>query len=123
MIKIIDIQMQLTELGVNHSRVVDIIISNGTTHYHLGVGGLSLTGDLQKILNAREEELWRVAQEKDDQLDTQQVRRRLYNSAAAGGWTHDEFQEALFEKEEGNPTKLNILKDRRATIRADWPIS
>lgn len=123
MIKILNVQTQSTELGINQSRVADVIISNGTTHYRLGVGGLSLTGDVQKILNAREEELWRVAQEKDDHLDTQQVRQRLYTSSTAGGWTHDEFQEALFEKDEGDPTKWNTLKGRRATIRAEWPTS
>lgn len=115
--------MQSTEPGTILSRLADIVISDNATHYHLCIGGLSLTGDLQKILEAREEELWRVAQAKGDQLDTQQVRQRLYSSSEAGGWTHDEFQEALFEKEEGNPTKLNVLKGRRATIRADWPIS
>lgn len=115
--------IQDINIALDVVRHVDIIISNGTTHYHLGVGDLSLVGDLQVILDARETELWRVAQEKDNQLTIRQVRRLLYNSTLGGGWTGDEFQEAIFERDGGDETKWNILKDRRSAIRADWSTS
>lgn len=101
-------------------RYTNIIISDGSVHYRLGVGGLPLIGDLQFILNARETELWKIAQGKNNQLSTHQVRHILYKSPKAGGWNSDDFQEAVFEKDDGDSTKWDILKARRATIRAEW---
>jgi hypothetical protein len=120
-IKILSIRFQAAN-GANTSRHADIIISDGVTHYTLGVGDLPLVGDLQPILDARESELWGVAVAKDDQRTTRQVRRLVYNSRSAGGWDRDEFQEAWFEERAGDSTKANALHARRAAIRAEWPL-
>jgi len=117
--------IKILSKGVNqddNNCYVSIIISDGATHYTLGVGGLPLVGDLQKILEAREAELWQVAQAKDNQRTTRQVRRLVYNSQSAGGWDHDDFQEAWFEERGGDSTRANILDARRAAIRAEWPL-
>lgn len=105
----------------SESRYVKIIISDGAIHYHLGVSGLPLAGNLQPILEASEAKLWQVAEIKDDQLTTEQVRRDCYNSPSAGGWTNDEFQEAFNENFGGRIDKLRRIKDRRDAIRAEWP--
>lgn len=118
MIKILNI----TIVEDIEKRQADIIISDGASHYRLSVGGLSLAGDLQIVLDAREPELWIVAQAKNNLLSTRQVRRKLYNSPGAGGWDRDDYQEAVFEKSDGDTTKWDILKARRATIRAEWPL-
>lgn len=110
------------DTGLDATRHADIIISDSVTHYVLGVGGLSLDGDLQTILDAREAELWRVAVAKNNSLTTRQARREIYNAPSAGGWTRDEFQEAWFEERGGDSTKANMLDARRATIHADWPL-
>lgn len=109
--------------GIEDRRHVDIIISDGATHYRLGVGGLPLFGDLQIILDAREVELWTVAQEKDTQLTAKEVRRLLFNSKSGGGWNQEEFQDAVFEKDAGDPTKWDNLKIRRDLILGEWPTS
>lgn len=120
MIKILDIQFKTIRFE-NISRHADIIISDGTTHYYLNVGGLPLTGDLQPILETREVELWQVAVIKNNHLTTEQVRCDCYNSPSAGGWTNDEFQEAFNENFGGRIAKLRRIKDRRDAIRAEWP--
>lgn len=116
-IETIDIDTKLAA-----TRHADIIISDSVTHYALGVGGLPLVGDLQPILDAREAELWQVAQAKNNQLTTEEVRRKLFNSPLAGGWTSDEFQEAYFEERKGDTAKVDALDVRRAAIRAEWPL-
>lgn len=102
-------------------RHVNIIISEGTEHYQLGVGGLPLEGDLQPILEAREEELWRVAQTINNSLTTEEVRATLYNSPTAGGWSDNEFQEAFNENFGGRATKLQRIRTLRDAIRDEWP--
>lgn len=106
----------------NENRHANIIISDGTDHYALGVGGLSLEGDLQPILEAEEASLWTVAVAKGNTRTTRQVRRLVYNAPSAGGWDRDDYQEAVFEKDAGDPTEWNMLKVRRAAIRSDWPL-
>ncbi len=123
MITIIHIRIQSNEFGIDQSRVADIIISDGVAHYQLGVGGLPLVGDLQKILDAREAELFIVAQAKNNILITEEVRRTLFNSPLAGGWTSDEFQEAILENDDGLPAKLTVIQSKRAAIKLDWPLS
>lgn len=110
------------ENGDNEGRHADIIISDTVTHYALGVGGLPLVGDLQPILEAREAELWQVAVAKNNSLTTEEVRLACYNSPLAGGWTNNEFQEAVAEDWAGDSTKRNRIISRRAAIRADWPL-
>lgn len=112
--------IQSIDTSLDITRHADIVISDGTNHYQLGVGGLPRIGNLQSILDAREAELWHTAQEKDNQLTIREVRRLLYNSILGGGWTSDDYQEATFEKDDGNSTKWDILKARRATIQAEW---
>lgn len=112
----------------DNSRFVSIIISDGSfpdaTHYKLGRGGLPLVGDLQPILESEEDQLWQVAQAKDNSLTTRQVRRLVYNSQSAGGWSKNESEEALLEHlKGGDSTKLDIVWARRAAIRADWPLA
>lgn len=121
-IKIIEKRIYQNELGNNEGHHADIIISDGVTHYALGVGGLPLVGDLQPILDARFDELWVVSVVKDNQLTTRQVRRLIYNSQSAGGWDRNDYQEAVFEKDAGDLTKWNTLKARRVAIRAEWPL-
>ncbi len=121
-IKILETRVYQEKLGNDEGRHADIIISDGVTHYALGVGDLPLAGDLQPILNAREAELWRVAVDKDNQKTTRQVRRLVYNSLNAGGWDREDFEEAFFEMRKGDSTKVNILDARRDAIRAEWPI-
>ena len=123
MIRIIEAIILRDLNGVGEARHADIIISDTATHYALGVGGLPLIGDLQTILDAREVELWAVAQTKNDQQTTRQVRCLCYNSPSAGGWTNDEFQEAFNENFGGKITKLQGIKVRRDAIRAEWPLT
>lgn len=102
---------------------VNIIISDGETHYQLEVGGLPLIGDLQQIqqlLKAREETLWLEAQIENNLLTTREVRRACYNSPTAGGWTSDEFQEAHNENFGGKSNKLRRIKALRDVIREEW---
>jgi hypothetical protein len=122
MIKIIKIRITQDEDGIDITRHADIIISDGIDHYWLGVGKLPLAGDLQPDLELREAELWRMAVEKSNKLTTRQVRRLVYNSPEAGGWSNDEFQEAYFEERKGDMTKASALDVRRTTIQAEWPI-
>ncbi|KKN57461.1 hypothetical protein LCGC14_0561730 [marine sediment metagenome] len=117
-IKILEIGTRQTPL-----RNVDIIISNGTDHYRLGVGGLPLEGDLQLELYEREAELWQAAQIVRNQKTTDEVRRVCYNSPLAGGWSKDEFQEAFNENFGGKKQKLRRIKALRDTIRDEWPIA
>ncbi len=121
MIEIIGIKFYADIDGLDAGRHVDVIISDGVIHYFLSVGGIPLIGDLQFILDARKSELWQVAQAKSNQLSIRQVHRLLYNSRI-GGWDGDDYQEAVFERDEGDDTKWNILKGRRAAIRAAWPL-
>lgn len=127
MIKIIEITTLTDEFRQNTFRHADIIITDATTHYALGVGGLPLVGDLQTILDARESELFAVAQEKNNQknnlLTTEEVWVKLFNSPLAGGWTNDEFQEAVLENDDGLPGKLAAIQGKRAAIKLDWPLS
>lgn len=118
MIKIID--ERITE--ENQKRHADIIISDTVIHYALGVGGLPLVGDLQTILEAEEASLWRVAVAKNNSLTAEEVRLECYNSPIAGGWTINEFQEAVAEDWAGDSTKRNRIISRRAAIRAEWPL-
>lgn len=106
----------------DNSRHTDIIISDGIAHYKLGRGGLPLTGDLQLVLEAEEVSLWQVAVVKNNNLTTRQVRRLMYNSQSAGGWDRDDFQEALIEHLAGDSTKLDIIRNRRNAIQAEWPL-
>lgn len=122
MIKIIGEQTNKNIKGVSTNRDTEIIISDGVTHYLLGVGGLPLTSDLQPILEAREAELRRVAVAKDNKLTTEQVRALLYKSPIAGGWSNQEFQEAYFNERKGDATKANTLDVRRAAIQIEWPL-
>lgn len=122
MIQIIKEQTKTNIKGIPTNRTTMIIISDGTTHYLLGVGGLPLVGDLQSILNARETKLWAVAMDKDNKLTTEQVRTLLYESPIAGGWSNQEFQEAYFEERKGNVAKANALDVQRAAIQTAWPI-
>lgn len=120
MIKILEEKSRRSPL-----RYVDIIISNGTDHYQLGVGGLPLEGDLQliqELLEEREVVLWQVALIKNNQLTAGEVRRACYNSPTAGGWTKNEFQEAHNENYGGRVTKLRRIKTLRDAIREEWPI-
>ena len=71
MIEIID--TKTVNLGTISARHADIIISSGSEAYLFGVGGLPLTGDLQAILNAREAELWTVAQTSGKAVDLYEV--------------------------------------------------
>lgn len=119
---IFEVRIHNDEFGNEDGRHADIIISDGVTHYALGVGGLLLTGNLQPILEVRETELWRVAVAKGNQQTTRQVRRLAYNSPEAGGWSDDEFQEAYFEERKGDMTKADVLDVRHTTIHAEWPI-
>lgn len=123
MINVVDIKFYVDINGLDAGRHVDVIISDGAIHYFLSVGGIPLIGDLRLILDARESELWQVAQAKNNQLSIRQVRRLLYNSPIGGGWDRDDYQEAVFEREDGDSTKWNILKGRRAAIKANWPVS
>ncbi len=122
MIKIIKEQINIDIDGTNTNRVTDIIISNGTNHYLLGVGGLPLLGDLQVILEAREVELWGVAVTKNNDLPTEQVHTLLFESPIAGGWSNQEFQEAYFNERKGDAIKANALDLRRIAIQTDWPL-
>ena len=121
MIKIIDEWVIRDIEGTKKSRHADIIISNGVDHFILGVGGLPLLGTLLDALEAREPELWGVAQVENNKVTTRYVRRLSYNSQSAGGWSFDEYQEAVFEKEDGNDTMWNVLKARRTAIKTEWP--
>ena len=96
-ITIVEVLIQTDLDGNDIGRHADIIISDDVTHYTLGVGGLPLKGDLHVVLDAREAELWTAAQEKNNLLTTEEVRLKLFNSSLAGGWTNDEFQEAVLE--------------------------
>ncbi len=115
-IKILEVEARRAPL-----RSVNIIISDGTDHYQLEVGGLPLEGDLQPMLFEREVVLWQVAQERE-KLTTSQVRRLCYNSPSAGGWSSDEFQEAHNEAFGEKKEKLRRIKTLRDAIRDEWPI-
>lgn len=121
-IKILNSFVYQGEEGNNEGRHVNIIISDGITHYVLGIGGLSLIGDLQSILEAEEAELWIIAVAKDNQRTTRQVRQLIYNSVNAGGWSRDIFQEAIIERIEGDSTKFNALQVKRDAISTNWPL-
>lgn len=120
-IKILSIKTSKDYDGPDITRHANIIISDNVTHYTLGVGDLPLTGDLQPILDAREAELWTVAQTKGKNLAIQEVRRRCYHSVEAGGWTDSEFQEAIMEYLLGNSIMIDALETLRAKIKTDWP--
>lgn len=122
-IKILEVRIyQNRDTGADEGRHADIIISDTVTHYALGVGGLPLVGDLLPILEAEEESLWRVAVVKKNKLTIEEVRLACYNSPLAGGWTNNEFQEAVTEDWAGDSTKRNRIISRRAAIRAEWPL-
>lgn len=127
MIKILEKQTyQEYQSEINLGRHANIIISDGAfpdaTHYALSVGGLPLDGDLLPILEAREAELWQVAVAKKNKLTIEEVHLACYNSPLAGGWTNNEFQEAVAENWEGKPAKRNRITSRRAAIRDKWPL-
>ena len=123
MIKIIEERITQDIDGSDISRHTDTIISDGVVHYALGVGGLPLKGDLQPVLDAREAELWKVAVVKDNTLDAIEARELSYNSPLAGGWTNNEFQEAILENNLGQAAKLTAIQNKRAAIKADWPLA
>ncbi len=110
----------------SQTRYVQIIISDGAfpdaTHYALGVGDLPLVGDLQLIFEARFDELWRVAVTKKNSLTVEEVRLKCYNAPLAGGWTNNEFQEAIREDWDGRSEKRDRIIDRGNAIRVEWPI-
>jgi hypothetical protein len=54
-------------------RHANIVITSGGTGYKWGVGGLPLKGDLQTILDAREDELWQAATQKTRPADVYQL--------------------------------------------------
>lgn len=112
--------IQDINIALDVTRYTNIIISDGIIHYRLGVGGLPLIGDLQFILDARESELWQVAQDKDDILTKEKVKQLLFNSELGGGWTNNQFQAAIIEHLEGNSAKLIALRTRRDAILAAW---
>ena len=55
------------------SKTVQIIITNAGQSYTWYVGGLPLTGDLQPILDARFDELWRAASERAIPVPTSEI--------------------------------------------------
>lgn len=126
MIKILNTKDTQDFEGLDIARHADIIISDGAfpdaTHYALGRGGLPLEGDLQPVLEAEEESLWRAAVAKNNELNTEEVRLACYNSPLAGGWTNNEFQEAVAENWAGDSTKRNRITSRRNAIRDEWPL-
>lgn len=62
MIEIILTSITNNDNGQPATRHVEIIITSGPNSYLWSVGGLPLTGNLQTVLDAREVELWGVAQ-------------------------------------------------------------
>lgn len=122
MIKILSETIYKDQLKNDQGRNANTIISDTVTHYLLGVGSLPLVGDLQVILDARFNELWPVAVAKKNKFTTDEARLACYNSPLAGGWTNNEFQEAVREDWEGKPEKRNRIMARGAAIRAEWPI-
>lgn len=61
------------DTGQPGTRHADIIIASGGDSYLLGVGDLPLIGDLQAALDAREAELWQIAQAVGKEVDLYQV--------------------------------------------------
>ncbi len=120
-IRILEETTKISMDGTETDCYVLIIISDGTNHYQLGVGDLPLTGDLQPVLDAREAELWQVAEGINNQLTTEEVRAKCYNSPLAGGWSDNEFQEAFNENFGGRATKLQRIRSLRDAIRDEWP--
>lgn len=116
MIKIISTKTVEDEDGNPRYRHCDIIITNNSNHYQLGVGGLPPVGDLQVVLDARHGELLNVAQQKDNTKTTTEVRRLLYNAA----WSGDEFQEAVIEHIGGDSARLDAIVVKRDAIRSEW---
>ena len=103
-------------------RYCEIVITDNSNNYQLGIGGLPLEGDLQPILDARHDELLDVAILKGNLRTNEQVRYLLY----AASWSNEAFQAAVIENIAENvggsmPGFAEIL-EKFEQINEAWPI-
>ena len=108
--------------GGEKSRCCSVIITDNGNNYQLGVGGLPLEGDLQPILEDKQDELLEVAVLKGEPQTNEQVRHLLY----ATSWSNEAFQAAVIENMAENvggsmPGFAEIL-DLFEAINEEWPI-
>ena len=108
--------------GGEQTRCSAIVITGIGAYYSLNVGGLPLEGDLQPVLDARQNELLEVAILKGNIRTAQEVRYLLYAEA----WSNEAFQAAIIENMAENvgggmPRFTNIL-ELFDQINDDWPI-
>lgn len=122
MIKILSTREVYDLDGSLFLRHCDIVITDNSNNYQLGVGGLPLEGELQPILDTRHDELLEVAISKGNIRTNEQVRHLLYSVS----WSNEAFQSAVIENIAENvggslPKFAEILALYEA-INEEWPV-
>ncbi len=115
MIKIISTELVYDIDKTQLCRYCEVVITDNSNNYQLGIGGLPLVGELQPILNARHDELLQVAFSKGTTVTNEDVIRLMCEAS----WSNCTFQIAVIETI-GRHGALQEIYDEYQEILKEW---